>query len=61
LTFPYRLGDFISGELKTGGKYRKKSRDRDKQRDMTLAFTINDLGAENPDNLSFCPALHILW
>lgn len=49
LTFPYRFADNFSGNLKLGGKFREKSRDRDKSQHMTLAFTINDIGAAHPN------------
>ncbi len=49
LTFPYRFADNLSGNLKLGGKFREKSRDRDKSQYMTLAFTINEIGAAHPD------------
>ncbi|MGD8782316.1 MAG: TonB-dependent receptor [Ignavibacteria bacterium] len=46
---PYRLGYFIDSKIKFGGKYRDKSRTRDKAQDYTIAFEIDDIGAENPD------------
>ncbi|MEJ2495594.1 MAG: TonB-dependent receptor [Ignavibacteriaceae bacterium] len=49
LTIPFSLNDDISGFIKTGTKYRSKRRSRDKNELFTLAFTINELGAANPD------------
>ena len=45
---PFRVGDFISSNIKFGGKYRDKNRDRDKSEYFTPAFEIDKIGAENP-------------
>lgn len=49
LKMPYRIGNNLSGYLKFGAKLRDKQRTRDKSQEMTLAFTINDLGPQNED------------
>jgi len=49
LTVPFRYGDSFSGNIKFGGKYKDKFRERDKSQMFTLAFEINDIGAANPD------------
>lgn len=48
-TMPFRLGNKIDVEIKYGGKYKDKSRTRDKSQYFTKAFEIDKIGAENPE------------
>ena len=45
---PLRIGDLLDSKIKFGGKYRNKDRTRDKSQNLTLAFEIDKIGAENP-------------
>jgi len=49
LEFPLRFGSDVNANLKFGGKYRDKNRNRDKSQYFTRAFKIDKIGAENPD------------
>ena len=46
---PFRIGNILDSKIKFGGKYRDKNRTRDKSQNLTLAFEIDKIGAENPD------------
>lgn len=46
---PLLLNNDLNIELKLGGKYRDKYRERDKTQYSTLAFVIDKIGAANPD------------
>ena len=46
---PFRIGNIVDSKIKFGGKYRDKNRTRDKSENLTPAFQIDKIGAENPD------------
>jgi TonB-dependent receptor len=48
VSVPFSLGATITGAIKTGLKYRDKSRDRDKVQDFTAPFAIDRIGRDNP-------------
>jgi TonB-dependent receptor len=49
LKIPYTIVNNIGGYIKLGGKYREKSRDRDKTQSITSAFGIDEIGRANTD------------
>jgi TonB-dependent receptor len=51
-TIPYALSGDISGNIKIGAKYRDKNRSLDKEEYMTLAFKIDQIGKNNPNQFN---------
>ena len=49
LKIPYTIVNNIGGYIKLGGKYREKSRNRDKTQFITSAFGIDEIGRANTD------------
>lgn len=52
IKMPFALTNNISGYIQTGGKFKDKFRQRDKNQDFTLAFEINDIGVANSDRFN---------